>query len=588
MTLKQKFTWLSALAVALVALAGIQNARALETLVAAAERQENAARIIHAHMHADMHADMMHDALHTDVLKALYGHGNNDAALVATAAAEARTDGAALAEDIAVAISHNPPGDIEAALRAAREMVTGYTQAAAAIIGSAREGGDRRKTEKLLPAFEAAFGDLKDKNDKISAQLGGWLHSIEEQQDALARETQRWNTLTAFLIVLITMGIPVFARRQVFMPLEKLIDTMKDLSGGRLDDAVTGTERADEVGDISRALAVFRENAQAKRRLEAETAVLEQEAAALGLEAAQLKKQAEEDRRRALFGLADNFEANVKSVADTVATAATEMDATSRDVMQRTHDSADKLGLLVSGIAGASQNVQTVAAAAELSASIREIAAQVGHGGKIMHAAVAEAGRANEKAESLSRAAERIGSVVDVINDITEQINLLALNATIEAARARGRAGQGLCRCGFRSQKPRGADDSGDTADRRPDKFHPRGGGRYRRAHAAGDGHDCRDEQNFRLPRGDGRGTGHGDAGNRAQRAAGGGDNQNRFDQRDRCAPERRRHQLRLQPDDCGGLRPVAPVRIPARAGGRVPERYKSGINLTFDVEPRN
>lgn len=86
MKLKQKFTWLSAAAVALVALAGIQNAHTFETMVKAAERQENAARVIRAHMHADM----MHDALHADVLKALYGRETGNADLIAAAAAAAQ------------------------------------------------------------------------------------------------------------------------------------------------------------------------------------------------------------------------------------------------------------------------------------------------------------------------------------------------------------------------------------------------------------------------------------------------------------------------------------------------------------------
>ncbi len=58
-------------------------------------------------------------------------------------------------------------------------------------------------------------------------------------------------------------------------------------------------------------------------------------------------------------------------------------------------------------------------------------------------AAVEQASRTNDRVGELSKAAARIGDVVDLINTIAGQTNLLALNATIEAARA-GEAGRGF------------------------------------------------------------------------------------------------------------------------------------------------
>jgi methyl-accepting chemotaxis protein len=95
--------------------------------------------------------------------------------------------------------------------------------------------------------------------------------------------------------------------------------------------------------------------------------------------------------------------------------------------------------------------VQTVASAAEeLSASIGEISEQVGKSTELARHAVEDARRTDATVDGLAQAAQKIGEVVTLIQDIASQTNLLALNATIEAARA-GDAGKG----GLRSSRAR-------------------------------------------------------------------------------------------------------------------------------------
>jgi methyl-accepting chemotaxis protein len=92
----------------------------------------------------------------------------------------------------------------------------------------------------------------------------------------------------------------------------------------------------------------------------------------------------------------------------------------------------------------ASTNVQAVASATEeLSSSITEISRQVQESARVANEAVGQARVTTERVSELSRAATRIGDVVELINTIAGQTNLLALNATIEAARA-GEAGRGF------------------------------------------------------------------------------------------------------------------------------------------------
>jgi len=128
--------------------------------------------------------------------------------------------------------------------------------------------------------------------------------------------------------------------------------------------------------------------------------------------------------------LADSFEADIKSVVQSVAAAATEMQSTA--------------GSLSSTASDANSKASTVSAAAEeLSASIGEISSQVARSSTIAQNAVTEAERSNQMVQGLANSADKIGEVVKLITDIASQTNLLALNATIEAARA-GEAGKGF------------------------------------------------------------------------------------------------------------------------------------------------
>jgi methyl-accepting chemotaxis protein len=88
--------------------------------------------------------------------------------------------------------------------------------------------------------------------------------------------------------------------------------------------------------------------------------------------------------------------------------------------------------------------MESVAAGAEeLNASVREISAAMSKSRETAMTAVDRVESADQQAQRLAMAAESMSSIVQLIGDITGQINLLALNATIESARA-GEAGRGF------------------------------------------------------------------------------------------------------------------------------------------------
>lgn len=135
-------------------------------------------------------------------------------------------------------------------------------------------------------------------------------------------------------------------------------------------------------------------------------------------------------RKEENAALADDFETNVQSLVQTVASSSTEMQSTAQNLAAAAEETS-------------TQSNTVAAATEELSASVNEISSQVANSIKIVDEAVDEAKRSEQLVNGLVEAASKIGEVTALISDIADQTNLLALNATIEAARA-GDAGKGF------------------------------------------------------------------------------------------------------------------------------------------------
>ena len=135
---------------------------------------------------------------------------------------------------------------------------------------------------------------------------------------------------------------------------------------------------------------------------------------------------------------------NVVPIADTVSAAAVDLTGSADTMADLSEDSSRQSRTAAAGAQQASENVQAVAGAVEeFAASIDEIAEQIQRVAQMATDAVARVEHTDTAVGSLQEAGEKIGSVVELINDIATQTNLLALNATIEAARA-GAAGKGF------------------------------------------------------------------------------------------------------------------------------------------------
>ncbi|MCW2248535.1 methyl-accepting chemotaxis protein [Azospirillum fermentarium] len=294
----------------------------------------------------------------------------------------------------------------------------------------ARRSGDSAQASKILveqarPLFVEwlarinQFIDLQENDNNI----------IAKEARALASDFQM--LMIGLCAVTIVLGVALAAWSiATVRPLRRLTDTTLRLANGDLSVDVPTATSHDEVSEIIRAVAVFKDNMVRARRMEQEN----QEA----------ERRAEAEKRRVMDDLASQFERSVGSIVTLVANAAEDLEGAARTLNGAIDKTTAEASTVAAAATQATTNVETVAAACtELAATVREVGQQVRRSSDVANQAVQTAENTQQTAEGLVSATQKIDEVVQLINSIAQQTNLLALNATIEAARA-GEAGKGF------------------------------------------------------------------------------------------------------------------------------------------------
>ncbi len=231
------------------------------------------------------------------------------------------------------------------------------------------------------------------------------------------------------LTIIIGIGAAVFLVRGVSAGIKSIVAPMQALGNGDLTAQVPHQGEKTEIGAMAEALQVFKQALIAKKAAD---------------EAAARDADAKIERGRRVDSITRDFESLIGEIVATVSSASTQLEA-SAGTLTSTAERAQQLTTTVAAASEeASTNVRSVASATEeMASSINEIGRQVQDSARMAGEAVDQARKTNDRVSELSKAAARIGDVVELINTIAGQTNLLALNATIEAARA-GEAGRGF------------------------------------------------------------------------------------------------------------------------------------------------
>ncbi|MHC6154494.1 methyl-accepting chemotaxis protein [Bradyrhizobium elkanii] len=231
------------------------------------------------------------------------------------------------------------------------------------------------------------------------------------------------------IAILVGVGVSFLMIRDVSSGIASIVAPMQALGRGDLTANVPHQGEKTEIGAMADTLQVFKEALVAKKAAD---------------EAAAADAEAKIERGRRVDTITRNFEQMIGEIVQTVSSASTQLEASAGTLSSTARRSQELTTSVAAASEEASTNVQSVASATEeLSSSVTEISRQVQESARMAGDAVVQARTTNDRVSELSKAAARIGDVVELINTIAGQTNLLALNATIEAARA-GEAGRGF------------------------------------------------------------------------------------------------------------------------------------------------
>jgi len=306
----------------------------------------------------------------------------------------------------------------------------------------------KKGTEEVMALSRKAVGQIPqeahDLNSKTVNKIGLESDEILKKDidlnnagaDKAARDAAD-SFSSAFWMMAIILGAAIVAGvavgfylvRDVSRGIASIVQPMQALGRGELAAEVPHRGEKTEIGTMADALQVFKEALIAKKAAD---------------EAAAADAEAKIERGRRVDGITRDFESMIGEIVETVSSASTQLEASAGTLSSTAERSQQLTTAVAAASEEASTNVQSVASATEeMASSVNEISRQVQESARMATEAVDQARKTNDRVSELSKAAARIGDVVELINTIAGQTNLLALNATIEAARA-GEAGRGF------------------------------------------------------------------------------------------------------------------------------------------------
>lgn len=304
-----------------------------------------------------------------------------------------------------------------------RDQLAAFEPELHALRSSVEAHGPSESALALAGAIDVSGSLLTEQASEIETELA---------EASLAAQTELsdlkfWTMIVALLLIAACIVLILAAARsmavKVSRSLGKITRAMTALAEGDRSIVIPGLKREDEIGEMARALEIFRESAEAL---------------------AELQRKAREDQQALLSRLSASFESGIGEVVTNVGAASGQLETTASSLATAATQSTGFVHDVSRKMEHTSTGVNSAAVATEQFAmSINEISRQAGQSAALAQHARSSVESADAMMQGLSLAADEVGDVIELIASIAEHTNLLALNASIEAARG-GDAGRGF------------------------------------------------------------------------------------------------------------------------------------------------
>lgn len=322
------------------------------------------------------------------------------------------------------------PTNVKTAVDETNRLIATFSASLTASLDAAQKKADSKSIDAALANQTRDILALSDQISTMLAVMRSRIEEVNARMEATAASSLQILGGTGLAIPALLAITTLVMQQRVIGPVTRMTRAMTSLSSGNLETEIPPAKRADEIGRMVEALHQFRVGLQ-------ETDMLRK------LQEAQ-RIEADTRRKAEMTRLAEDFEARIGNVVQSVTSAATSLETAAEAMSRESGAATGEATAVAAASEQATENVRAVASATgDLSSAMNHVGAQVAQSGDRVRAVADQVRQTDIDMKELGVAADSIGSVAKVISDIAEQTNLLALNATIEAARA-GEAGRGF------------------------------------------------------------------------------------------------------------------------------------------------